>query len=293
MKPAAFTYHDPTALDEAIALFGRCENARPLAGGQSLMPMLNFRIVMPDHLIDLNRIAGLDAIRVEPERIVFGAMTRQRSIECDLQLRAACPILSTALAHVGHRQTRNRGTIGGSLCHLDPAAELANMACLHDATLTARRSGSERTLSFTEFAQGYMTTGLADDELLTSIAFKRWPVRHGFGFEEVARRRGDFAMTMVGALVTLDDSGRIGQSAICVSAVESVPVRLSGVEKMLVGELPNPELYRAAAIEAEKLDAMEDAYVSARYRKHLARVLVYRALDRAIEHARSLGEPHV
>ena len=292
MKPAPFTYHDPTALDEAIALFGRCENARPLAGGQSLMPMLNFRIVMPDHLIDLNRIAGLDAIRLETERIVLGAMTRQRAIERHVQLQAACPILSAALAQVGHRQTRNRGTIGGSLCHLDPAAELANMACLHDATLTARGAGTERTLSFQEFAQGYMTTGLADGELLTSIEFKRWPARHGFGFEEIARRRGDFAMTMVGALVTLDDSGRITRSAICVSAVESVPVRLSEVEQMLVGELPTPELYRAAAIEAEKLDAMEDAYVSARYRKHLARVLVYRALNKAVEHARSLGEPH-
>ena len=141
MKPAPFTYHDPATLDDAVALLGRLENARALAGGQSLMPMMNFRFVMPDHIVDLNAIASLDAIRVEDQRVVFGAMTRQRAIERSDEVKAACPIVIDALAHVGHRQTRNRGTIGGSLCHLDPAAELANLACLHDAVLTAPRRG--------------------------------------------------------------------------------------------------------------------------------------------------------
>ena len=289
MKPAPFTYHDPTTVDAAVGLLAKLENARPLAGGQSLMPMMNFRFVMPDHIVDLNGISGLDAIRVEDERITFGAMTRQRAVEHSSAVRAACPILIDAMAHVGHRQTRNRGTIGGSLCHLDPAAELANLACLHDATLTASGHGSSRVLSFAQFAQGYLTTALTEGELLTQIEFKRWPAQHGFGFEEVARRRGDFAMSMVSALVLLDAHERIERAAVCVSAVEPVPVRLSSVEQMLVGQMPTQALYRAAGIEAEKLAAMEDAYVSARYRKHLARVLVYRALTTAVERARTRG----
>jgi carbon-monoxide dehydrogenase medium subunit len=290
MKPAPFTYHDPATLDEAVALLGRLENARALAGGQSLMPMMNFRFVMPDHIVDLNAIEDLAAIRVEAERILFGAMTRQRAIERSAEVQAACPIITEALAHVGHRQTRNRGTIGGSLCHLDPAAELANLACLHDAVLTARSRMRSRTLPFTEFAQGYLTNALTDGELLTAIEFKRWPSRHGYGFEEIARRRGDFAMAIVSALVLLDVEGRIERAAVCVSAVEAVPVRLTAVESMLVGQVPTPDLYRAAGIEAEKLDAMEDAYVSARYRKHLARVLVFRALEKAVASARKRGD---
>ena len=289
MKPAPFTYHDPATLDDAVALLARLENARPLAGGQSLMPMMNFRFVMPDHIVDLNAIEGLAAIRVEAERIVFGAMTRQRAIERSAEVRTACPIVTEALAQVGHRQTRNRGTIGGSLCHLDPAAELANLACLHDAVLTARRRAGSRTLTFAEFAQGYLTNALADDELLTAIELQRWPTRHGYGFEEIARRHGDFAMTIASVLVLLDVEGRIARAAVCVSAVEAVPVRLTAVENMLVGQTPSTDLYRAAGIEAEKLDAMEDAYVSARYRKHLARVLVYRALVKAVASARNRG----
>ena len=289
MKPAPFTYHDPATLDEAIALLGRLENARALAGGQSLMPMMNFRFVMPDHIVDLNAIEGLDSIRVQAQRLTFGAMARQRAIERSDAVRAACPIMTEALAHVGHRQTRNRGTIGGSLCHLDPAAELANLASLHDAVLTARSGAGSRTIAFTDFAQGYLTNALADGELLTAIEFDCWPAQHGYGFEEMARRRGDFAMTIVAALVLLDGAQRIERAAVCVSAVEAVPVRLTAVEKMLAGELPSADLYRAAGVEAEKLDAMEDAYVSARYRKHLARVLVYRALEKAVASARKRG----
>lgn len=292
MKPAPFTYHDPSTLDEAVALLGKLENARPLAGGQSLMPMMNFRFVMPDHIVDLNAVTALDSIRVESERLVFGAMARQRAIERSGEVQAACPILSEALAHVGHRQTRNRGTIGGSLCHLDPAAELANLAALHDATVTARGTGGSRELAFSAFAQGYLTHALSEDELLTAVEFTRWPARHGYAFEEVARRRGDFAMSMASALIVLDDEQRIERAAVCVSAVEPVPVRLGRVEEMLVGQEPTPELYRAAGIEAEKLDAMEDAYVSARYRKHLARVLVHRVLVKAVASARERGAVH-
>jgi carbon-monoxide dehydrogenase medium subunit len=253
------------------------------------MPMLNMRFLQPDHVIDLNKVDGLSYIREANGALEVGAMTRQRDLEFSDDVKARHPIIHEALLNVGHRQTRNRGTIGGSLCHLDPAAELANVAALHDATLTARGPGGDRTLAFADFAQGYLTTGLAENELLTAIELKRWPKNHGYGFEEVARRRGDFAMTMAAALVVLAPDERIARAAICVSAVEAVPVRLTSVEQMLVGETPSPEHYRAAGIEAEKLDAMEDAYVSARYRKHLARVLVFRALDKAVQSARTRG----
>jgi carbon-monoxide dehydrogenase medium subunit len=289
MKPPPFTYHDPSTVDEALALLAEHENARLLAGGQSLMPMLNFRFVMPDHVVDLNRVAGIDEIRVHADRLVFGAMARQRSIERSADVRAACPILGASLAHVGHRQTRNRGTIGGSLCHLDPSAELAHMACLYDARLSVRSRTAERTLSFAEFAQGYLTTALAENELLTRIELTRWPEAHGYGFEEVARRRGDFAIAMASALLALDGAGRIARAAICVSGVGPIPARLSSVEQSLVGQAPDAALFKSAAVEAEQLEAMDDAYVSGRYRKHLARVLVHRVLEKALASARNLG----
>jgi len=292
MKPAPFQYHDPATIDEALSLLSRCDNARALAGGQSLVPMLNFRFVQPDHLIDLNRIPALDAITIEPERLVFGAMTRQRTLERDAALAEAAPIIPAALAHVGHRQTRNRGTIGGSLCHLDPAAELVNLACLHDARFTLRSRRGERALDFDQFAQGYLTTALEADELLLAIEVERWPAQHGWGFEELARRQGDFAVAAVSALIELDAAGKVGRAAVCVSGVKPVPARLTGAEAMLVGATGSPELHRAAADEVEALDAMDDAYVGARYRKHVARVLVARALERAMTRAQEASVFH-
>ena len=175
MKPVPFQYHDPSSVDEAIALLGRLENAKLLAGGQSLMAMLNLRYAQPDHLIDLNRIADLAYVRREGNTLVIGAMTRQRDLEFSEAVREACPILREAILLVGHRQTRNRGTIGGSLCHLDPSAELATMAALHDATLIVRGPAGQRELSFAEFALGFMTPALGMDELLTAVRIPLWP----------------------------------------------------------------------------------------------------------------------
>jgi len=292
MKPAPFTYHDPTTIEEAVALLARCENARPLAGGQSLLPMLNFRYAMPDHVIDLNRITALSGIRIEADHVAFGAMTRQRDIERDAGLAVACPILRAALRQVGHRQTRNRGTIGGSLCHVDPAAELVNLARLHDARLTAASVAGERTLNFSDFAPGALTHGLNEDEMLVRASFASWPAGHGYGFEELARRQGDFAIAIASALIEFDDDQRVRRAALCVSGVEPLPVRLNDAEVLLVGQRISHELLRAAAIEAEKLDAMDDAYVGASYRKHLARVLTYRALEHAVADARTKAAAH-
>jgi len=246
------------------------------------MPMLNFRVVAPDHLVDLNRIATLSGIEIAGGIGCFGAMTRQRDLEFSPHVAQVFPIITEALAHVGHRQTRNRGTFGGSLCHLDPSAELLNMTALHDGTLTATSKSGERKIACSEWVQGVMTNALAPGEMLTGIELRAWPEAHGFAFEEFARRHGDFAIAAIGCLVTLDAAGAIEKAALCVSGLGPGPVRLASAEKLLAGQKPSHELFRAAAVEAEALEAMDDAFVTAAYRKHLARVLTYRALERAV-----------
>jgi len=290
MKPPPFAYHDPTTIEEAADLLGRLDNAVPLAGGQSLIPMLNFRVVAPDHLVDLNRVAGLSYITIADGAGRFGAMTRQREIEFSADVAKAFPVLHAALKHVGHRQTRNRGTIGGSLCHLDPSAELVNMAALHDGVLEAIGRGHRRHVKIADWVRGIMTNALEPGEILTNVELKAWPSGHGHAFEEFARRHGDFAIAAVGCLLTLEANGTIGRVALCVSGLCPAPMRVETAERLLVGAKPSHEAFRAAAIEAEAIDAMSDAYVTAAYRKHLARVLTYRALERAVARAQPGGQ---
>jgi aerobic carbon-monoxide dehydrogenase medium subunit len=285
MKASPFNYHAPTTCDEACALIGSLDNARPLAGGQSLLPLMHFRYVMPDHLIDLNGIAELGYIRSQDGHLAFGAVTRQSQIEFAADVMQGTPIVVEALKHVGHRQTRNRGTIGGSLSHLDPSAELANVAMLHDADIELRSKAGTRNVAMRDFAKGFMTTDIREGELLAHVTLKSWPRGHGYAFEEVAKRRGDFAIAAVGVLVELQPGGEIRRAAIALSGVTSVPVRLTTAEKALVGQRRSHELIRMAAIEASKIKAMSDAHVDAGYRQHLARVLTYRALERALDRA--------
>ncbi len=289
MKPAPFTYHDPRSLDEAAGLLASLENARVLAGGQSLMPMMNFRYAMPDHLIDLNRTAGLAYLRFEGEALRIGAMTRQRDVEFSDDVGRRCPILHEALAHVGHRQTRNRGTIGGSLCHLDPAAELVNLTVLLAGTLHAASKRGGRDIPMAEFAAGYMTTSLEPDELLAGITLPLPAHGDGYAFVEFARRQGDFAIVACSTLVGLDRNGSIAHARLALSGLGSVPVRPQTIERALQGEKPVAALFKAAAAEAAKLEAMADAYVSAAYRQHLARILTYRAIEQAVARARERG----
>src|SRR5437899_8366716 len=168
MKPPPFSYHDPKTVAEVVGLLSTLENAKLLAGGQSLMPMLNFRFVQPDHIIDINRVEGLSYIREVNGALEFGAMTRQREIEFSDLVRARLPIMHEALQQVGHRQTRNRGTIGGSLCHLDPAAELVSLAIGHDAVVTVAGPMGKRELPFAQFPAGYMMPALEGNELLVA-----------------------------------------------------------------------------------------------------------------------------
>jgi aerobic carbon-monoxide dehydrogenase medium subunit len=282
MKPPPFTYHDPTSVAEATELLGRLDNALVLAGGQSLMPMLNFRVIAPDHLIDLNRIAALSYIAVADGTGQFGAMTRQRDLEFSADVAGHFPIVPEALSHVGHRQTRNRGTLGGSLCHLDPSAELVNMAALHDGVLEAASCGGQRRIAIADWVDGVMTNALAEGEMLTGIRLAAWPAGHGFAFEEFSRRHGDFAIAAVGCLVVVAPNGTIARAALCVSGLGPAPVRLAAAEALLAGQVPSRDLFRAAAEHAKALDVADDAFVSGAYRRQLAGVLTLRALDRAV-----------
>jgi carbon-monoxide dehydrogenase medium subunit len=291
MKPAPFAYHDPTTVAEATELIGRLDNALVLAGGQSLMPMLNFRVVTPDHLIDINRIEPLSHISMIGPLGRFGAMTRQRDLEFSTDVKRHFPIIQEALQHVGHRQTRNRGTFGGSLCHLDPSAELVNLVALHDGLLQATNRAGTRPIAMADWITGIMTHAMEPDEILAGIDLKIWPQGHGYAFEEFARRHGDFAIAAVGCLINLAADGTIARAALCVSGLSPAPVRVAAAERLLVGQLPSHEAFRAAAVEAESIEATTDIYVSAAYRQHLARILTYRALERAVARGQERSAP--
>ncbi|HEX2654536.1 MAG TPA: xanthine dehydrogenase family protein subunit M [Xanthobacteraceae bacterium] len=281
MKPAPFAYHRPNTINDLVALVASCENAKLIAGGQSLVPMLNMRYVIPDHVIDLNRIESLNFIRENNGAIEIGAMTRQCEIEHDQLIARRAPILQDALRHVGHLQTRSRGTIGGSLCHLDPAAELPGIAALYDATLHIAGPRGTREVNIADWSLGYMTPALEPDEVLTHITFPLWKEPHGHAFLEIARRLGDFAIVGVGCLLALDRNGAIARAAISLVGVSTAPVRLSDTEAALIGQKPTESTFKAAAEHARTIECLEDAQISASYRQRLAGVLVARALKLA------------
>ena len=285
MKPAAFKYHDPSRLSDVVDLLSTLENTRLLAGGQTLMPMMNFRYLMPDHLIDINKVNELDFIQIDDGYMNIGAMTRQRTLEFSDLVAQYCPIVLEALHYVGHRQTRNRGTIGGSLCHFDPAAELVNMTALLDGTLQISSKNGAREVSMGEFNQGFLTTQVAEQEILSRVRLKLPHVRDGFGFVEFARRHGDFAIVACSCLMRLDARGQIESVKIAVSGLGAAPVRPSNVEKNLMGQLPSKSALIQAAHDVSQIESVSDAYVTASYRQHLARIMTYRALCKAAKSA--------
>lgn len=286
MKPAPFTYHAPRDKRDALSLLASTPGTRVLAGGQSLVPMMNFRIATPPHLIDLNRIEALRGITRRDAAYVIGAMTRQCELEASDELHQALPILREALQHVGHRQTRNRGTLGGSLCHLDPSAELVTVATALDATLIAESNTGTRRIAIQEWSKGYLTNALDDGEMLTAVELPVWPAGHGHAFVEYARRHGDFAIVAVAVLMTRDAQGAIERATIAVGGCAASPARLTAVETVVKGQKPAAALFKSAARCAADIDALSDPFVTADYRKHLARVLTERALNAAAD---SLG----
>jgi carbon-monoxide dehydrogenase medium subunit len=281
MKPPPFSYHDPKTVEETVGLLDRLENAKLLAGGQSLMPMLNFRFVQPDHIIDINRVEGLSYIREAEGALAFGAMTRQRELEFSDLVRARLPIMHEALQQVGHRQTRNRGTIGGSLCHLDPAAELVSLATGYDATVTVAGPKGQREIPFAQFPVAYMTPAIEPNELVVGVRFEPWSPRHSYAFIEFSRRHGDFAITSAAALIEADDAGKLSRVSVTIGGMGTAPVRARELEQALLGAVPSKELFRAACESCRELEAIDDVHAPASYRQHLAAVLSRRALEKA------------
>ena len=281
MKPPPFSYHDPRTIGDVVDLLGRLDNAKLLAGGQSLMPMLNMRFVLPDHVIDLNRVEGLSFIREVDGALEIGGMTRQRDLEFSDVVGARCPLMAQAIRLVGHRQTRNRGTLGGSLCHLDPSAELVSVAAALDATVTVAGQNGRREIPFASFPVAYMTPAIEPNELLTAVRFPVWPQGHGHAFIEFARRHGDFAIVSAAVLLVEDAAGKIRRAAVVIGGMGTVPIRAVELEQALIGQPPEDELLREACESCRKFAAIDDVHAPASYRQHLATVLSRRALEQA------------
>ncbi len=283
MKPPAFSYHDPRSVADAVGLLASLDNAKLLAGGQSLMPMLAMRYVLPDHVIDLNCVDGLSYIRETDGALEIGAMTRQRDIEFSELVRRRCPLMHEAIAQVGHRQTRNRGTLGGSLCHLDPAAELVAVAAALDAKVTVAGKSGARSIDFAAFPVAYMTPALEPDELLAGASFPCWSARHGAAFVEFSRRHGDFAIVSAAALLEEDAAGKVTRASLTLGGMGPAPLRASDVERALIGETIDDKRLRELCEPLRKLDAVDDIHAPASYRQQLATVLSRRALLKAHE----------
>ena len=287
MKPPVFEYTAVGSIAEAVAELGQHgDAAKLLAGGQSLVPLLNMRLATPERLIDLNRVAELAYITVRGGGLAIGAMTRQRAVERSALAAQHVSLLADALPWVGHFQIRNRGTLGGSLSHADPAAELPAVALCLDARFTARGPAGERTLAAGEFFRTQLTTALAPTELLTEVWFPASPRGSGSAWVELARRHGDYALVGVGVVVTLAGD-RIREARLALTGVGDRPLRAREAEARLAGESLTPSVLAEAA-EALRgaIDPGSDIHATAAYRRHVAGVLAGRAIRLAVARAK-------
>lgn len=285
MKAPIFEYLAPHTLGEALAHLSNGENSRVLAGGQSLMAMLNMRFAFPDCLVDINRIAELSYIRDSGERIEIGALTRQRHVEFSELIATRIPVFKEAILNVGHRQTRNRGTVGGSLCQLDPSAEIPTIALAMDADIHVASVRGQRTIAMKDFPAGYMAPAIESDEMLVGVSMEPWPKQHGHAFLEFARRHGDFAIVSVAVMLLFGADGLLERVSITLGGVASAPVRMSRAEQSLLNTRMSPEDIAAAAAICAQIDATSDTYTPGWYRQKLAGVLTQRALNIALERA--------
>ena len=283
MKLPPFEYACPSTMSEAIALLASHDGeAKPLAGGQSLLPMLAFRVAAPAVLVDLRKVPELRRIGIADDGVTLGAMVRWRDILDDPQLQTAHPLLVQAVKHIAHYQIRNRGTVGGSLAHADPAAELPAIAVTCDAKIAATGKAGERIIEAKDFFRGPLTTALTADEIITEIRFAAWPAQRRFGFCEFARRRGDFALA--GAAVFYDeDGGKAANVHVGAMGVSDRPLRLSVVEEALNGNTINEATIADAEAKASAaIDPPDDIHATGAYRKTLFGVMVERALHSAL-----------
>jgi len=288
MKPAPFEYFRPRTLDEALSLLAEHGgDAKPLAGGQSLIPAMNFRLATPAVLVDLNGVGELDYIRHSAGEIRIGGMTRQRHAERSAVVSDQAPLIGEAMPHIAHPAIRNRGTVGGSLAHADPAAELPAVMMALNARLAVTGKEGTREVAAHEFFTGLFSTSILPGELLTEIVIPARPARSGYAFEEISRRHGDFALAGVAAVVQVNGDGVCTGARIALLSVGDRALLAERAAAVLTGQRPSSELIRAAAAAAaaSDIDPSSDIHASARYRRQLANVLTRRVLTRAFERA--------
>lgn len=283
MKPVAFSYQRPESVAAALELLAAGDGeARPLAGGQSLVPMLNMRLARPAALIDLNRLDDLAQVRVDGDGLRIGAMVRQRAVEADARLAASNPLLGAVVRQIGHVTNRNRGTVGGSICHADPAAELPALALLFDAELHVASVRGRRALAARDFFDGSFSTVLADDELLTEVRLPQLEPGGGWAVAEFTRRGGDFAIAGALATLSVDAEDTVTACRLAAFGVGARPVRLAAAEQLMTGATLDDELVAAAADSARgEVEPRSDGFASARYRRELVAVMCRRALRAA------------
>jgi len=287
MKPAPFEYCCPDTVDEALEVLARATDAKLMAGGQSLVPMMNFRVVKPALVIDIGRLLELDFVRDRADGgLSVGALTRHRVLETSPVVAQRFPIVPQTMRHVAHLAIRNKGTIGGSLSHADPAAELPMLARLLDAQIVVRSIRGERVLAAEDFFQGALTTALAEDEMVVRVEWPGLPLGMVGAFDEVARRPGDFAMAAVGVLLQLTQ-GRVSKVRVALMGVGETPLRSDLAESLLEGQVLNDELIQSVAQQAcAELSPRTDLHASAEFRKHLAATVMVRVLNQAWAQAR-------
>jgi CO/xanthine dehydrogenase FAD-binding subunit len=286
VKPAPFDYFLAPDINSAVrALAGACGEAKLLAGGQSLVPMLNFRLLRPSLLIDINNIPDLSYVRDDGTNIRIGATTRHRKVKDSAIIAAELPVLHEAMHHVAHLAIRNRGTIGGSLSHADPAAELPMMSLLLDAQFEIASPKGRRMIHAKEFFLGALTSALGENDMLVEVRIPKLPAATGWSFEEIARRSGDFAMACVAIALTRTDNA-IGDVRIAMTGVGQTPLRAADAEKILEGKpLTDEGIDAAVSAVRAAVDPNTDLHASAEYRRHVVGILADRALRHAWERA--------
>jgi CO/xanthine dehydrogenase FAD-binding subunit len=290
MKPPLFAYRAPRTLDEAIAALAGDDDAAVLAGGQSLLPAMNFRLAAPSVLVDIQHVAGLKGIVVADGQIIVKAMTRHRELELDAAVRRANPLIAEVMEHVAHIPIRNRGTVVGSLCHADAAAEMPMLLVLLGGSVVAQSAGGRREIAAADFFQFHLTTSRRRDEIIVEARFPALPPDAGWAFDEMTRRHGDFAIAGVGALVRLDAAGKAGEVRLAACGIAACPIRLTEAENRLIGTtLTDADLHAAGQAAAAAVTTPDDMHASTAYRRRVTAALVRRMAAKAAARAQERG----
>lgn len=289
MKPSPFAIATPRSVEEALELLGQYgDEARVLAGGQSLVPLMALRLAAPGVLIDIGRISALEEVQLDDQIVSIGAGVRQRYVERHDEIGKELPLLAEALPLIGHPTIRNRGTVVGSLCHADPAAEIPVVAVALDARVEVASVAGRRMVEASDFFRGYMTTALAPTEMAVTVSFHPGSEPIGTAFAEVSRRSGDFAMVAAAAVIGCDPGGAVSSVQLVLGAVSDTPLKISGLDDVLVGRSIDEQALADAASHAQALvSPMADLHATASYRRHLVGVLAHRVLRTAYLRATS------